>query len=74
MDNREALWQKRAPDLPEHAKRWDRLMRASTTLTVSGFDELAERLDVAWTTMRAPKTAAETARQRHSGGIRKGSL
>jgi hypothetical protein len=48
----------------EHAKRSERLMRATTSLTVSEFDELAGRLDVAWAAVRSAKTAAGTARQR----------
>ena len=58
----------------EHAKRSDRLMRATTSLTVSEFDELAGRFDEAWTAIRAAKTAAGTARQRRPGGGPKGCL
>ena len=58
----------------EHAKRSDRLMRATTSLTVSEFDELAGRFDEAWAAIRAAKTAAGTARQRRPGGGRKGCL
>jgi hypothetical protein len=58
----------------EHAKRSDRLMRATTSLTVSEFDELAGRFAVTWAAARAAKTAAGTARQRRPGGGRKGCL
>ena len=58
----------------EHAKRSDRLMRATTSLTVSEFDELAGRFDEAWTAIRAAQTAAGTARRRRPGGGRKGCL
>ena len=59
---------------PEHAKRSDRLMRATTSLTVSEFDELAGRFAVAWAAVRGAKTAAGAARQRRPGGGRKGCL
>src|SRR5258708_34522044 len=58
----------------EHAKRSDRLMRATTSLTVFEFEDLAQRFDVVWSTMRAAKTAAGTPRQRQPGGGRKGCL
>src|SRR6266481_8185596 len=58
----------------EHAKRSDRLMRATTSLTVPEFDELARRFAVTWASARAAKTAAGTARQRRPGGGRKGCL
>jgi len=58
----------------EHAKRSDRLMRATTSLTVSEFEELTGRFEVAWAAVRAAKTAAGTARQRRPGGGRKGCL
>jgi transposase-like protein len=58
----------------EHAKRSERLMRATTSLTVSEFDELAGRFDVAWAAARSAQTAAGTARQRRPGGGRKGCL
>src|SRR5579862_9702915 len=58
----------------EHAERSERLMRATTSLTVSEFDELARRFDVAWAAVRSAKTAAGTARQRRPGGGRKGCL
>ena len=58
----------------DHAKRSDRLMRATTSLTVSEFDELVGRFAVAWAAVRAAKTAAGAARQRRPGGGRKGCL
>ena len=58
----------------EHAKRSDRLMRATTSLTGSEFDELAGRFAVAWAAVRAAKTAGGAARQRRPGGGRKGCL
>lgn len=58
----------------EHAKRSDRLMRATTSLTVSEFDELVGRFATAWAALRSAKTAAGTARQRRPGGGRKGCL
>lgn len=58
----------------EHARRSDRLMRATTSLTVSEFDELTLRFDAAWSAVRAAKTAAGTQRQRRPGGGRKGCL
>jgi hypothetical protein len=58
----------------EHAKRSDRLTRATTSLTVVEFEDLAQRFDVLWSTVRATKTAAGTARQRQPGGGRKGCL
>jgi hypothetical protein len=58
----------------EHAKRSDRLMRATTSLIASEFDELAGRFDAAWAAARAAKTAAGTARQRRPGAGRKGCL
>lgn len=57
-----------------HAKGSDRLMRATTSLTVSEFDELAGRFAVAWAAMRAAKTAAGADRVRRPGGGRKGCL
>ncbi len=58
----------------EHAKRSERLMRATTSLTVFEFDELARRFGAAWAEARTAKTAAGTARQRRPGGGRKGCL
>lgn len=58
----------------DYAKRSDRLMRATTSLTVSEFEELAGRFGGAWAAVRASKTAAGAARQRRAGGGRKGCL
>jgi len=58
----------------EQAKRSNRLMRATTSLTVREFDELGGRFDLAWSAARAAKTAAGTTRQRRPGGGRKGCL
>jgi hypothetical protein len=58
----------------EHAKRSDRLMRATTSLTVLEFEDLARRFDLLWSGVRASKTAAGAARQRRVGGGRKGCL
>jgi hypothetical protein len=57
-----------------HAKRSERLMRATTSLTVSEFEELAGRFGDAWAAVRAAKTAAGAARQRRPGAGRKGCL
>jgi len=57
-----------------HAKRSDRLMRATTSLTVVEFDELAQRFAAVWTAVRAAKTAAGTARQRRPGAGPKSCL
>jgi hypothetical protein len=58
----------------DYAKPSDRLVRATTSLTVSEFEELARRFGGAWTTMRASKTAAGAARKRRPGGGREGCL
>jgi hypothetical protein len=58
----------------EYAKRSDRLMRATTSLTVSEFGDLARRFAMEWAAVRAAKTAAGTERQRGPGGGRKGCL
>jgi len=58
----------------EHAKRSDRLMRATTSLTVLEFEDLARRFDLMWSAVRATKTAAGSPRQRRVGGGRKGCL
>lgn len=58
----------------EHARRSERLMRATTSLTVAEFDELALQFAAAWSAVRCAKTAAGTARQRRPGGGRKGCL
>jgi hypothetical protein len=49
-------------------------MRATTSLTVGEFDELAGRFAVTWAAARAGKTAAGSTRQRRPGGGRKGCL
>ena len=58
----------------DHAKRSDRLMRATTSLTVSEFEKLAEQFDRTWARLRAAKTAAGTARQRRPGAGPKSCL
>jgi hypothetical protein len=58
----------------EHAKRSDRLMRATTSLTVNEFEELAKRFGMLWAVLRAAQTAAGAARQRRPGGGPKGCL
>lgn len=58
----------------EQAQRSDRLMRATTRLTVSEFDELAGHFAVSWAASRAAKTAAGADRQRRPGAGRKASL
>jgi hypothetical protein len=58
----------------EFAKRSDRLMRATTSLTGVEFEELARRLALSWAELRAARTAAGSARQRGPGGGRKGCL
>jgi hypothetical protein len=58
----------------EHARRSDRLMRATTSLTAAEFDKLATQFTAAWSAVRFAKTAAGTARQRRPGGGRKGCL
>jgi hypothetical protein len=58
----------------EHARRTDRLMRATTSLTVSEFDELTRRFAAEWEALRAAKTAAGHPRVRRPGGGPKGCL
>src|SRR5262245_50222823 len=58
----------------DYAKRSDRLMRATTSLTVSEFEELAGRFGGARAAVRAAKTAAGAAWQRRPGAGRKGCL
>ncbi len=58
----------------EQAKRTDRLMRATTSLTVAEFEALARRLSVVWTVLQAQQTVSGQARQRRPGGGRKGCL
>jgi hypothetical protein len=57
-----------------HAKRSDRLMKATTSLTVAEFDALARRLALVWTQVQAAQTAEGQPRQRRPGGGRKGAL
>lgn len=58
----------------EHAKRSDRLMRATTSLTVREFDDLAQRFTMEWEALRATKTAAGRPRVRRPGAGPKGCL
>jgi hypothetical protein len=58
----------------EEAKRMDRLMRATTSLTVAEFTKLAEQFDRHWESLRGKRTVAGAARQRRPGGGRKGCL
>lgn len=58
----------------EHAKLSDRLMRATTSLTVREFDELASRFATEWEAMRAAKTAAGDPRVRRPSAGPKGCL
>ena len=58
----------------DHAKRTDRLMRATTSLTVSEFEELAKHFAEAWAAVRAAKTAAGAVRQRRPGAGPKSCL
>jgi hypothetical protein len=58
----------------EKAKRTDRLMRATTSLTVAEFTKLAEQFDRHWESLRGKRTVAGAARQRRPGGGRKGCL
>lgn len=58
----------------EHAKRSDRLMRATTSLTVTEFEELAKSFAVLWAALRAAQTAAGAPRQRRPGAGPKGCL
>ena len=51
----------------EQAKRSDRLMRATTSLTVREFDDLAQRFTAEWEAVRAAKTAAGKPRVRRPG-------
>lgn len=57
-----------------HAKRSDRLMKATTSLTVVEFEALAKRLAVVWHTLQATATTEGQPRQRQPGGGRKGVL
>ena len=58
----------------EDAKRTDRLMRATTSLTVAEFEELAGRLETVWAAQCAQQTLSGQKRQRQPGGGRKSAL
>src|SRR5258708_24131633 len=51
----------------DHAKRSDRLMRATTSLTAREFDELARLFAAEWEAVRAAKTATGKPRVRRPG-------
>jgi hypothetical protein len=59
--------------LPQ-AKRSDRLMKATTSLTVAEFDALAKEFAPLWDGLLVEQTAEGTPRQRQPGGGRKGAL
>lgn len=59
--------------LPQ-AKRSDRLMKATTSLTVAEFDALAQQFAPLWEGLQAEQTVEGTPRQRQPGGGRKGAL
>ena len=56
------------------AKRSDRLMKATTSLTVAEFEALAQQFAPLWEGLQAEQTAEGTPRQRQPGGGRKGAL
>ena len=56
------------------AKRSDRLMKATTSLTVAEFEALARQFAPLWEGLLAGQTAEGTPRQRQPGGGRKGAL
>lgn len=56
------------------AKRSDRLMKATTSLTVAEFEALAQQFAPLWAGLQAGQTAEGTPRQRQPGGGRKGAL
>jgi hypothetical protein len=58
----------------EHARRTDRLMRATTSLTVAEFDELTQRFTAVWAAVRASKTVAGQPRLRRPGAGPKSCL
>jgi|ERR1041385_3897680 hypothetical protein len=58
----------------ERARSTDRLMKATTSLTVVEFQALAARFAPLWQTIQEAKTAAGKPRQRQPGGGRKGVL
>lgn len=57
-----------------HAKRTDRLMKATTSLTVAEFEALARQLAPVWAAQQAAQTAEGQPRQRRPGGGRKSAL
>lgn len=59
--------------LPQ-AKRSDRLMKATTSLTVAEFEALAQQFAPLWAGLQAGQTAEGTPRQRQPGGGRTGAL
>lgn len=56
------------------AKRSDRLMKATTSLTVAEFEALAQQFAPLWEGLQAQQTVEGTPRQRQPGGGRKGAL
>jgi hypothetical protein len=58
----------------EDAQRTDRLMRATTSLTVAEFEALAGRLESVWAAQCARQTLGGQERQRQPGGGRKSAL
>lgn len=58
----------------KQARRSDRLMRATTSLTVAEFDALARQFALLWEGLLAGQTAEGTPRQRQPGGGCKGAL
>ena len=56
------------------AKRSDRLMKATTSLTVAEFEALAQPFAKLWEGLQAEQTAEGTPRQRQPGGGCKGAL
>jgi hypothetical protein len=58
----------------DHAKRSDRLMRATTSLTAREFDELARLFAAEWEAVRAAKTVTGKPRVRRPGAGPKGCL
>lgn len=56
------------------AKGSDRVMKATTSLTLAEFTALAQQFAPLWAGLQAEQTAAGTPRQRHPGGGRKGAL
>ena len=57
-----------------YAQRSERLMRATTSLTVAEFKGLARQFETFWTKLSSQQTAKGTPRQRQPGGGRKGCL